>query len=61
MTRQIELDDFKRLFENLRVLVDEAESAHLSGDHLRSRHATANLTFATNLIHASLKEPLRVA
>lgn len=60
MTRQIPIEDYRRLFENLRVLVNEAEAAYLSGNHLLARHATANLSFATNLIHSSLKEPLQV-
>jgi hypothetical protein len=60
VTRQIPIEDYRRLFENLRVLVNEAEAAYLSGNHLLARHATANLSFATNLIHSSLKEPLQV-
>jgi hypothetical protein len=54
--KQLGPEDMKRLFANLHVLVDEAEAAYLSGDHLLARHATANLSFATNLIHSSLKE-----
>lgn len=53
--RRFQPEDYERLFQNLRKLVDEAEQAYLSGDPLLARHATANLSFATNLIHSSLE------
>ena len=56
--RQISSEDYERLFQNLRKLVDEAEQAYRSGDPLLARHATANLSFATNLIHSSLRPRL---
>ena len=56
MTRHLSEEDLTRLFDNLRALVDEAEEANRSGDYLRARHATANLTFAAHLIHSSLRD-----
>lgn len=56
MGRHFRPDDFERLFESLRNLVDQAEAAQRSGNIPLARHATANLAFATQLIHHSLKE-----
>lgn len=56
MGRHFRPDDFERLFESLRNLVDQAEAAQRSGDIPLARHATANLAFATQLIHHGLKE-----
>lgn len=54
--KQFQPDEFERLFRSLRNLVDQAEAAQRSGDLSLARHATANLAFATQLIHAGLRE-----
>lgn len=54
MTRHLSPEDYDRLFASLRNLVDQAEEAYRSGVPELARHATANLSFATSLIHASL-------
>jgi hypothetical protein len=56
MGKHFHPQDFERLFESLRNLVDEAEAAQRSGNLSLARHATANLAFATQLIHFGLKE-----
>jgi len=54
--KRFQADEFERLFHSLRNLVDQAEAAQRSGDLSLARHATANLAFATQLIHTGLKE-----
>lgn len=62
MGSRFDPNDLERLFESLRRLVDEAEAAQRSGNFPLARHATANLAFATQLIHLGLKErPLTTA
>jgi hypothetical protein len=54
--RRFRPDEFEVLFRSLRNLVDEAEAAQRSGTLSLARHATANLAFATQLIHTGLRE-----
>lgn len=56
MARDLTQQEYERLFASLRNLVDQAEEAYRSGSYLMARHATANLSFATHLIHSRLKE-----
>lgn len=56
MAKKISPEDHARLFTSLRSLVDQTEAAYLSGNLPLARHATANLSFATNLIQTSLRE-----
>lgn len=56
MAKKIGPEEYERLFASLRSLVDQTEAAYLSGNLPLARHATANLSFATNLIHSSLRE-----
>lgn len=56
MRKRLGPEEYSRLFKSLRNLVDEAEDAYQSGSLALARHATANLAFATNLLHASLRE-----
>jgi hypothetical protein len=56
VAKKIGPDDYQRLFASLRSLVDQTEAAYLSGNLPLARHATANLSFATNLIHSSLRQ-----
>lgn len=56
MRKKLGPEEFDRLFLSLRNLVDQAEEAYLSGSLALARHATANLSFATQLLHSSLRE-----
>ena len=56
MGNHVRPNELERLFSSLRNLVDQAEAAQRSGNLPLARHATANLAFATQLIHHSLKE-----
>lgn len=56
MTNRLQKRDLERLFESLRNLVDQAEAAERSGNMTLARHATANLAFATQLVHQTLRE-----
>jgi hypothetical protein len=56
VAKKIGPEEYERLFASLRSLVDQTEAAYLSGNLPLARHATANLSFATNLIHSSLRE-----
>lgn len=54
MVRNLTVKEYERLFASLRNLVDQAEEAYRTGSVELARHATANLSFATHLIHSSL-------
>lgn len=54
MPRKLAPHEYERLFASLRNLVDQAEEAYHSASPELARHATANLSFATHLIHSSL-------
>lgn len=53
--KRFQRGDPERLFESLRNLVDQAETAQRSGDIPLARHAMANLAFATQLTQEMLK------
>ncbi|MEA2452487.1 MAG: hypothetical protein QOG04_1197 [Actinomycetota bacterium] len=56
MRKRLSPEEYDRLFDSLRSLVDQAQEAYLSGSIALARHATANLSFATHLIHSGLNE-----